>query len=185
MGDFSGKSFGMEPSAVECGASMLEVRGKDAGFRRDVAFDSPENMRRDIVLAFVHDCNDERIGMCVFERATKKTVCIPMPENYHSWNLNVNGGQLWSKCCDVSDFPVVVKSSLNSVDAQWQPKARAWVLGVYPDGRLRLVSVWGQIKTVTMETALGFHKQFTLANAAIAGDKLVPKKASKFPIILD
>lgn len=48
--------------------------------------------------------------------------------------------------------------------------ANAWVLGRYGDGRLRLVSVTGQIKNVTNETALGFHRDYMIVGCTIAKD---------------
>lgn len=163
-----------EDMCRQCGEA--EVKNKEA-MSRDVDFKSDENQARDIVLGFI--CKDgKREGLRVLKRDTGKVVQIPIPDELKSWNLNINGGNLYAKCCKLSDFPQLTLPAGvtgNPFDPNIKlvtKQSGAWVLEELPNKIFRLVSVSGQIKDVAEQTALNFHNAYKIANAEVVDGRL-------------
>lgn len=174
-----------------CGeASLQTARTGEVKEVRDVPFYSEANQLRDVVLGFIHDREDKRVGMRVWHRQTNtvESVRIPMTDAYF-WNVNFHGGTPVAKCCAVADFPVlylpegVVGSPLQPGVKLASKVAGAWVLGEHVDGRIRLISVGGLVKDVTKATALGYLTQYGIANAYADGANILAKQVGSFPVI--
>ncbi|GHU95419.1 hypothetical protein FACS1894208_08200 [Clostridia bacterium] len=148
---------------------------------RDVDYDSPENNARDIVLAFVNDTKTgKRNGLRVYNRGTKAVSTVAVPSDARYWNLNIHERRLDSKCCNLSDFPILAAGADGKPVTQ---NAGAWVVGEHPDGRLRLISASGAIKDVTQDIAAGFHAKFKIANAEVSPSGALSGKGIAFPRI--
>lgn len=154
----------------------VEMRAKDPMI--DVPFLSDENQARDIVLGFIHDEKNKRVGMRVLDRQLNRVWSEPMKDYLRAWNLNINQGRLDAKCSLISQFPVltlpagVVGNPMDPTAKLTSKVSGAWVFERTADGVFRLVSVSGQFKDVTEETALAFHEKYMLANATVVDGRL-------------
>ena len=175
-----GKTFLKRNFATPYPADVCKICGEKQTKEepsRDVDFKSDENQARDIVLGFI--CKDgKRVGVRVLKRANNQVVQVPLPDELKSWNLNINGGNLYAKCCNLTDFPqLVVPAGVEG--SPYDPNIKlmtkqsgAWVLEELPNRIFRLVSVSGQIKDVAEQTALNFHNAYKIANAEVVDGRL-------------
>lgn len=136
---------------------------------RGVAFNSVDNQTLDVVLGFIHDKDDKRVGMRVWNRETNTTHTHLIPvTDWEAWNLSIVGGRLESKLCNLSDFPILyAEGDANPLALGAKLYTRnsgAWVLDDLGDGRMRLISTAGQIKVVTKEVARAFASKYKIAN---------------------
>ena len=173
-----------------CGEA--ELKGKEV-LSRDVPFNSDENQARDIVLGFI--CREgKRVGLRILKRKTGQVIQVKIPDELNTWNLNINGGNLYAKCSKLSDFPQLTLPEGHAGGSPFDPSIKlvtrqsgAWVLEELPDKVFRLVSVSGQMKDVAEQTALNFHTAYKIANAEVVDGRLVgtfrtPKPEEETPI---
>ena len=129
----------------------------------------PADTTDDIVLAFVNNSNNQRIGLNVWRHNTRQTEMIPLPSDFKSWNLDIVRNRLCPKVCYIRDFPVLTpideETGISEISRYKVKGSGAWVIGVYTDGRLRLMSPKGLLKDVQTETAQPFEEKYKLANA--------------------
>ena len=162
-----------------CGEAQVRAKQESPELPlKDVPFSSDENQARDIVLGFIHDKSDKRVGMRILHRGTNKVVPYKVEGDWFTWNLNIRQGNLYPKCCKLTDFPILslpagVDGNPMDTNTKLVTKVSgAWVLEEVGEGKFRLVSVSGQMKDVTEETAMTFHNAYKIANAVVEDGKL-------------
>lgn len=135
---------------------------------------------KEFVLGLIHTSGGQRIGLRLYNVSSKKVTSIVVPDEGAYLNLTIKGKRWTPKYCTIADFPVFTVAGTDITDVSADVSgAHAWVLGQYKDGRLRLLSVTGQVKNVTRETALGFHKNYGIVGCTVTkkGELLPPKKS--------
>jgi DNA ligase (NAD+) len=124
-------------------------------------------MYKDFALAIIQDADGNRIGLREWCAVSQKAQSIMLPDNKEYKNLTVKNGQLNGRGgYEVADFPVLEAGKP-------QKGAGAWIMDIFDDGSLRLISVGGSVKDVDGAVAAEFHNQVGIVGAFVTGGRLI------------